>query len=99
MPPISFKHEEPPRDAVLSSRFSMSTAAASMHPPLKIQRKAPPTEPVPELKEPPRQLTDAEMYKMSKIFPELLKLVSPTKKEHSPPPAAHTSPNRNPFRI
>ncbi|CAG7846786.1 SubName: Full=Uncharacterized protein {ECO:0000313/EMBL:CCA70636.1} [Serendipita indica DSM 11827] len=98
MPPISFHHEEPPRDAVLSSRFSMSTTAASMHPPSKIQRKSPPAEPVPELKEPPRQLTDAEMYKMSKLFPELLKLVSPTKKEHSPP-AAHTSPNRNPFRI
>ncbi|KAG8834647.1 hypothetical protein FRC17_007949 [Serendipita sp. 399] len=97
MPPIAFP-EEPVRDAVLSSRFSMSTTAASTHPPSKNLRKSPPAEPVPQLTEPPRQLTDAEMYKMSKLFPELLKLVSPTKKEHSPQQTTNPSPSRNPFR-
>ncbi|KAG8803031.1 hypothetical protein FRC16_007712 [Serendipita sp. 398] len=98
LPPISFPDQElPVRDAVLSSRFSMSTTAASTRPPTKNSRNSPPTEPVPQLTEPPRQLTDAEMYKMSKLFPELLKLVSPTKKEHSPAQTT-TSPSRNPFR-
>jgi hypothetical protein len=104
IPPMKFegaRQEEPSlRDAVLSSRFSMSTAAQSTKLP---KRKPVPTEPVPELKEPPRQLSDAEMYKMSKLFPELLALVSPTKKEHkvqSPQQQAiKTSPSRNPFRI
>ncbi|PVF97800.1 hypothetical protein CPB86DRAFT_775103 [Serendipita vermifera] len=102
IPPIKFDNntnEGPLRDAVLSSRFSMSTAAASAKLP---KRKPVPTEPVPELKEPPRQLSDAEMYKMSKLFPELLALVSPTKKEHKTQPlqqAIKTSPSRNPFRI
>jgi hypothetical protein len=90
--------DDTPRDAVLSSRFSMSTTAASMHPPPKTLRKHSPVEPVPELKEPARQLTDAEMYKMSKLFPELLALVSPSRKQHQLP-VPNTSPNRNPFRF
>ncbi|KIM31095.1 hypothetical protein M408DRAFT_327977 [Serendipita vermifera MAFF 305830] len=96
LPPNVF--DDPPRDAVLSSRFSMSTTAASMHPPPKTLRKQSPVEPVPELKEPARQLTDAEMYKMSKLFPELLAMVSPTKKQQQLP-GIHTSPSRNPFRF
>lgn len=95
LPPAVF--DDGPRDAVLSSRFSMSTTAASMHPPPKL-RKQSPVEPVPELKEPARQLTDAEMYKMSKLFPELLNLVSPNKKQQQLP-GIHTSPSRNPFRF
>jgi hypothetical protein len=74
----------------------MSTTAASMHP--KTLRKQSPVEPVPELKEPARALTDAEMYKMSKLFPELLSLVSPSKKQHQLP-GVQTSPSRNPFRF
>jgi len=76
----------------------MSTTAASMHPQPKTLRKHSPVEPVPELKEPARQLTDAEMYKMSKLFPELLALVSPTKNKQQLP-GPNTSPSRNPFRF
>jgi hypothetical protein len=84
-----------PRDAVLSSRFSMSTAAASTRPQAKIKRKDAP-EPMPPL-EPPRKLTDAEMYKMSKLFPDLLGLMSPKKATDGP--EGIKSPSRNPFRI
>jgi hypothetical protein len=78
----------------------MSTAAASTHPPLKIKRKEVP-EPMPTL-EAPRQLTDAEMYKMSKLFPDLLGMMSPRKASTQvdrPDGVAIKSPSRNPFRI
>jgi hypothetical protein len=93
---------DPPRDAVLSSRFSMSTAAASTHPPLKIKRKDVPEQPPMPL-EAPRQLTDAEMYKMSKLFPDLLGMLSPKKNTASLDRPGQDpiikSPSRNPFRI
>jgi len=97
LPPAAFDANVP-RDAVLSSRFSTSTTAASMHPPSKARRKQVPTEPVPGLKEPARQLTEAEMYKMSKLGPDLLDLVSPMKSQPRPS-ATKTSPIRNPFLI
>jgi hypothetical protein len=87
-----------PRDAVLSSRFSMSTTAASTHPPAKMKRKDVP-DAVPPL-EPPRKLTDAEMYKMSKLFPDLLGMMSPKKAANAVDgPEVVKSPSRNPFRI
>jgi hypothetical protein len=83
-------------DPVLSSRFSMSTTAASVQP--NSRRKRAPTEPLPDSKA--RQLTDAEMYKLSKInwHGDIFGLLSPTKK-HQQQPAVQTSPNRNPFQI
>jgi hypothetical protein len=71
----------------------MSTTAASLY---NNPKRKPVPEPVPEMKEPPRQLTDAEMYKMSKLFPDLLNLVSPTKKSSPKPPVIQ---DRNPFRL
>jgi hypothetical protein len=98
MPAVNPFDVDAPRDAVLSSRFSMSTTAASTHPPAKTKRKdGPDTMPL----EPPRKLTDAEMYKMSKLFPDLLGLMSPTKKAATSTdrPEGVKSPSRNPFRI
>ncbi|KIM27122.1 hypothetical protein M408DRAFT_330236 [Serendipita vermifera MAFF 305830] len=86
------------RDTVISSRFSMSTTAASMHPPPKTLRKQSPVEPTPEPEEPTRQLTDAEMYKMAKLREEILAMVSPTKKQQQLP-VMHTPPAHNPFRF
>lgn len=96
--PFDMEESSPPRDAVLSSRFSMSTAAASQHAP-KVKRKEVPQS-IPAMpQDPPRQLTDAEMYKMSKLFPDLLALVSPSKKTAINQPEGIKSPSRNPFRI
>ena len=97
LPPAIFDDEG--RNSVLSSRFSMSTTAASMHPPPKI-RKHSPVEPVPALKEPAKQLTDAEMYKTEDLFPELPSLAGPTKtKKQQQLPGIHKASNRNPFRF
>jgi hypothetical protein len=85
------------RDPALKSRFSMSTAAASARKPQNVP-------PVPALDPVHKIPSEAELYKFSTMFGDLINLLSPKQKEEpvlaAPAPvAAPPVMSRNPFRI